>query len=104
MINLWMPITDSKSATYAMDKQVFEPLTLKKPWPEMGADTYLAICEVSKEVDIRAVDGVVNGVANGVGEVGQQSRRLQTGLLQQYAFSIALALFGLIALCIYYLK
>ena len=105
MINLWLPITDSRSATHTLDERIVSPyLTLKEPWADPVARSYLAACELAKEVDVLAVDGVVNGVATGVGEVGRQSRRLQTGLLQQYAFSIALALFGLIALCIYYLK
>lgn len=105
MTNLWLPITDSKSLTHSIDKQVVQPyLTLKEPWSDGVAQSYLTACELAKEVDIRAVDGVVNGVAGGVGEIGQGSRRMQTGFMQQYAMSIAVGLAVLIGMCIFFIK
>ncbi len=105
MVTIWLPITDSKSLTYSIDKQVVQPyLTLEEPWPDGVAQSYLTACELSREIDVRIVDGTVNGVAGGVGLIGQGSRRMQTGLIQKYALSIALGLALLIGLCILYLK
>ncbi len=105
MVTIWLPITDPTSLTKAIDERVVEPyLTIDKPWDEQGAKVYIAACELAKEVDIRAVDGIVNGVADGIGEVGSLSRRTQTGLMQQYALSIAVGLLMLISLCLFYFK
>ena len=44
------------------------------------------------------VDGAVNGVARGIGGIGGGLRRLQSGLVRQYAL---LVLGGAVALLIY---
>jgi NADH-quinone oxidoreductase subunit L len=49
-------------------------------------------------LDQKIIDGAVNGVARGVGALGTQARRLQTGLVRQYALGIAL---GAVALVIW---
>jgi len=40
--------------------------------------------------DVKIVDGAVNGIANAIGATSQNSRRLQTGYVQQYAFMMGL--------------
>ncbi len=48
--------------------------------------------------DQKVIDGAVNGVARGFGALGGQVRRLQTGLVRQYALGIAI---GAVALVIW---
>lgn len=48
-------------------------------------------------VDVRIIDGAVNGVATGIGAVSQRLRHVQTGLVTNYALSIALGMVVLIA-------
>ena len=48
--------------------------------------------------DQKIIDGAVNGVARGFGAIGGQARRLQTGLVRQYALGIAI---GAVALVIW---
>jgi NADH-quinone oxidoreductase subunit L len=48
-------------------------------------------------VDVRIIDGAVNGVAAGIGAVSQRLRHVQTGLVTNYALSIALGMVVLIA-------
>jgi len=43
-----------------------------------------------KKVDIVFIDGVVNGVAHGIGYVSLKLRKIQTGQVRYYALSIAL--------------
>lgn len=40
--------------------------------------------------DGKLIDGAVNGIARSIGSVSQSSRKLQTGFVQQYAFTMAL--------------
>jgi NADH-quinone oxidoreductase subunit L len=42
--------------------------------------------------DVKLVDGTVNGVARLIGAASDKSRRVQTGLVQEYAFSMGLGL------------
>ena len=42
------------------------------------------------DADRVVVDGMVNGVAGGVGIAGTQVRRLQSGLVRVYALTVAL--------------
>jgi NADH-quinone oxidoreductase subunit L len=53
-----------------------------------------------KGVDVRVIDGTVNGVAEGVGSSGQLLRRLQTGSVRSYAASF---LVGVVLILGYYL-
>jgi NADH-quinone oxidoreductase subunit L len=48
--------------------------------------------------DVKIVDGAVNGVARVIGRTSEKSRRLQTGFVQEYAFSMGLGLVVLIGL------
>jgi NADH-quinone oxidoreductase subunit L len=50
--------------------------------------------------DSKGVDGVVNGVADGVTEGGRYVRRAQTGQLQLYGLFIGIGV-AVIALCVY---
>jgi NADH-quinone oxidoreductase subunit L len=53
---------------------------------------------VTEVFDQKIIDGAVNGVARGFGALGTQVRRLQTGLVRQYALGIGL---GAVALVIW---
>jgi NADH-quinone oxidoreductase subunit L len=48
--------------------------------------------------DVKIVDGAVNGVANLIGRTSEKGRKLQTGLVQEYAFSMGLGLVVLVGL------
>ena len=48
-------------------------------------------------VDTKIIDGAVNGVAYGIGAVSQRLRHVQTGLVTNYALSIALGMVVLLA-------
>ena len=47
--------------------------------------------------DVNVVDGIVNGVANSVSNIGEVFRRLQTGLVQNYAFLVSLGVVAILA-------
>ncbi|MFH1002681.1 MAG: NADH-quinone oxidoreductase subunit L, partial [Chloroflexota bacterium] len=47
-------------------------------------------------MDSRGVDGVVNGVAQGIGVGGRVVRRMQTGQLQLYGLVIGIGLVAII--------
>jgi NADH-quinone oxidoreductase subunit L len=49
-------------------------------------------------VDVRIIDGTVNGVAAGIGAISQRLRHVQTGLVTNYAFAIALGMVLLIGI------
>jgi NADH-quinone oxidoreductase subunit L len=53
-----------------------------------------------KVVDVRVIDGVVNGVATAVGGGSERLRRIQTGSVRAYAASVLL---GVVAVLGYYL-
>ena len=53
-----------------------------------------------KRVDVRAIDGAVNGVAGTVGDLAGLLRRLQNGSVRSYAASL---LFGVVLVLGYYL-
>jgi NADH-quinone oxidoreductase subunit L len=48
--------------------------------------------------DVKIVDGTVNGVARLIGKTSEQGRKLQTGFVQQYAFTMGLGLVVLVGL------
>jgi NADH-quinone oxidoreductase subunit L len=48
-------------------------------------------------VDVRIIDGAVNGVGIGIGAASQRLRRVQTGLVTNYALAIALGMVVLLA-------
>ncbi len=43
-------------------------------------------------VDVGIIDGIVNGVAGGIGAISQRLRHVQTGLVANYALAIALGM------------
>ena len=45
-----------------------------------------------KVVDVNIIDAAVNGVAIGIGAISQRLRHVQTGLVANYAFAIALGM------------
>ncbi|MEZ4561814.1 MAG: NADH-quinone oxidoreductase subunit L [Thermomicrobiales bacterium] len=49
-------------------------------------------------VDVRIIDGAVNGVGLGIGAVSQRLRRVQTGLVTNYALAIALGMVVLLGI------
>ncbi|MCA9876738.1 MAG: NADH-quinone oxidoreductase subunit L, partial [Thermomicrobiales bacterium] len=49
-------------------------------------------------VDVRIIDGAVNGVALGIGAASQRLRRVQTGLVTNYALAIALGMVVLVGI------
>ncbi len=56
------------------------------------------VAEASRMADDRGVDATIEGAARGVGAVGTQSRRLQTGLSHQYYLIVAIGTVLLIAI------
>jgi NADH-quinone oxidoreductase subunit L len=49
-------------------------------------------------VDVRIIDGAVNGVGYGIGALSQRLRHVQTGLVTNYALAIALGMVVLVAI------
>ncbi len=49
-------------------------------------------------VDVRIIDGTVNGIANGINAVSQRLRLVQTGLVTNYALAIALGMVVLVGI------
>jgi formate hydrogenlyase subunit 3/multisubunit Na+/H+ antiporter MnhD subunit len=103
-VNLWLPFTYPRSLISWLEKHFISVyLKVEEQWQPKAARFYVKFCGQAQEVDVAAIDGAVNGMAEGVGEVGRSSRRMQTGLLQNYALIMILGLVILIALT-YYLK
>ncbi len=48
--------------------------------------------------DVKIIDGFINGLAAGIGKTSQQGKRLQSGYVQQYAFTMGLGLVVLVGL------
>jgi NADH-quinone oxidoreductase subunit L len=48
--------------------------------------------------DVKIIDGAVNGLAQAISSTSQQSRKIQTGYVQQYAFTMGLGLVVLVGL------
>ena len=48
--------------------------------------------------DIKIIDGFINGLAGAIGSTSERGRKLQTGFLQQYAFTMGLGLVVLLGL------
>ncbi len=48
--------------------------------------------------DVRIIDGFINGLAGAIGDTSQQGKKLQTGFVQQYAFTMGLGLVVLVGL------
>jgi NADH-quinone oxidoreductase subunit L len=48
--------------------------------------------------DVKIVDGAVNGIARMIGKTSEEGRKVQTGYVQQYAFTMALGLVVLVGL------
>ncbi len=48
--------------------------------------------------DVKIIDGAVNGIARFIGSTSERGRKLQTGYVQQYAFTMALGLVALVGL------
>ncbi|HET6510659.1 MAG TPA: NADH-quinone oxidoreductase subunit L, partial [Candidatus Kapabacteria bacterium] len=50
-----------------------------------------------KIVDVKVIDGIVNGMANTTGYGGQWLRKIQTGIVQNYAIMIAVGMLVLVS-------
>ena len=50
-----------------------------------------------KVVDVKLIDGIVNGLGNITGYGGQWLRKIQTGIVQNYAIMIAVGLLVLVS-------
>ena len=48
--------------------------------------------------DIRIIDGFINGLAGAIGNTSQSGKKLQSGYVQQYAFTMGLGLVVLVGL------
>jgi NADH-quinone oxidoreductase subunit L len=48
--------------------------------------------------DVKIIDGFINGLAAAIGKTSEQGRRLQSGYVQQYAFTMGLGLVVLVGL------
>jgi NADH-quinone oxidoreductase subunit L len=48
--------------------------------------------------DVKIIDGFINGLAGAIGSTSERGRKLQTGFLQQYAFTMGLGLVVLLGL------
>ena len=48
--------------------------------------------------DVKVIDGFLNGLAGAIGRTSESGRKLQTGFLQQYAFTMGLGLVVLLGL------
>jgi NADH-quinone oxidoreductase subunit L len=48
--------------------------------------------------DVKIIDGFINGLAGAIGRTSERGRKLQTGFLQQYAFTMGLGLVVLLGL------
>jgi NADH-quinone oxidoreductase subunit L len=48
--------------------------------------------------DVKIVDGAVNGIARLIGTTSERGRKIQTGYVQQYAFTMGLGLVVLVGL------
>jgi NADH-quinone oxidoreductase subunit L len=57
----------------------------------VGPARWLAM-ELWSVVDVRIIDGAVNGIALGIGAISQRLRHVQTGLVANYALAIALGM------------
>ncbi len=53
---------------------------------------------LAETIEVRSIDGAVNGLARAVGQIGQGIRRLQTGLVRNYALAM---LFGVLVIVAY---
>jgi NADH-quinone oxidoreductase subunit L len=48
--------------------------------------------------DVKIIDGFINGMASAIGRTSERGRKLQTGFVQEYAFTMGLGLVVLIGL------
>jgi NADH-quinone oxidoreductase subunit L len=48
--------------------------------------------------DVKIIDGLINGLANAISRTSERGRKLQTGFVQQYAFTMGLGLVVLLGL------
>ncbi len=48
--------------------------------------------------DVKIIDGFINGLATAIGSTSQRGKKLQTGFVQQYAFTMGLGLVVLLGL------
>ncbi len=102
MVTIWQPFTEPEGLINSLSRNIFEPLAWESPWQDKLAKAYLYFCNGPKAVDPLVVDGAVNMVAKATYALGEESRKTQTGFLHQYAQVIAMGLFMLLSLSIYY--
>ena len=48
--------------------------------------------------DVKIIDGLINGLASSIGSASRGGRKLQSGFVQQYAFTMGLGLVVLLGL------
>jgi len=48
--------------------------------------------------DVKIIDGFINGFAGAIGRMSQSGKKIQTGYIQQYAFTMGLGLVVLVGL------
>ncbi len=48
--------------------------------------------------DVKIIDGFINGLASAIGRTSERGKKLQTGFMQQYAFTMGLGLVVLLGL------
>jgi NADH-quinone oxidoreductase subunit L len=79
-----------------LDARVFEQRPFAQGWwYDQAVSAFMGgpgrvLFQRTADADRVVVDGMVNGVAGGVGVVGTQVRRLQPGLVRVYALTVAL--------------
>ncbi len=64
----------------------------------VGMRSALGSASLWSRFDVKAIDGVVDGLAYGVRGAGENLRRVQTGRLQQYIAMAVAALFAILAI------
>jgi multicomponent Na+:H+ antiporter subunit D len=69
-------------------------------YKRVGMRFALAAAGLCSRFDVKAIDGVVDGLAYGVRNIGNDVRKTQSGKLQQYIAMAVVALFAVLALVV----
>ena len=85
-----------------IDKRWFEPVNewVGEIYRIVGFRFALGAAALWSRFDGKAIDGVVDGLAYGVRDLGDVTRKAQTGRLQQYIATAVAALFAVLALVV----
>jgi multicomponent Na+:H+ antiporter subunit D len=73
---------------------------LSELYKRLGMRFALAVASLCSHFDVKAIDGVVDGLAYGVRNIGNDVRKTQSGKLQQYIAMAVVALFAVLALVV----